>query len=365
MIIAFAFMPLPIYADKVSKLIHNQPNRAIMLRKYQDISLDINQVTKLCINNTGQVKLIASNDEMPEHWQTCEGHILWITNQPNNLYKHQLSVKLASSSDVINNPTIRQGAIALASHVDSHRQQISNRKLKKLSEKKAHWAPTASNNPQKDDLAFGPTIENFLLHFMENNQAKTNYLQKIQQWFQTPCLCIEENNISITESRWMLTKYSIQAFKKRFNRMMERRIRLLNPILERHKLATISYMPLGFEVDCSPKRAQQKLSILIEVEESSFTAIITQNISRLAEHIASTPHHISELLQPLLQTVRLWNLLWQNKQNEIHNKVMIQLQALRLHPRLIGYLPRVEGILRKAEELLKNYQSRSETTSTR
>lgn len=327
-----------------------------MRDRHQSQHIDASHIMQLCAQYSDHLRHHAANEEIPDHWETPEGHILWLKQASpsgKDTENSSISVRLTTPSELLNNPDIRQGVIALAHQVDHYKQQLTARTTQSLDEKEVFWAPSISNKVQTEDLEFGQTVERFLHQFKKNHTPLKNLKDKLTQCLKTLCLAVAETQVTVTESNFVFPTPAIQNFKERFNRMMERRIRLLNRALECHNQTVISYIPLGLESDCTPKRVSHKLSLLNEIEKQSLSILMNHDIHTFADAIADTPHHITDLIQPLLNTVMLWHTLWPEKEAEVHIHVMVHLQALRLHPKLSDNQPRLEGILRKIEGLLR------------
>ena len=363
MVKIIAFMSIASDADNLERTLKINLLINKLRLTMQEQHPNASDIMRQCAQYSDRLRYQVANEQVPDHWETLQGDILWIkqvNDSTSDKNRPSISVRLATPHELINNPDIRRGAISLTHQIDHYQQQLKARTMQSLGEEHTPWAPSLSNKVQTEDLAFGQAIERFLYNFNKTHTIEKTIREQLKQWINTLCLAIDEAQITVTESRFIFPTPTIQSFKVRFNRMMERRVRLLNHALACKHHATISYIPLGLEIDCTPKRVSHKLFILNEIEKQSLHTLITEDTHNFANAIANKPHHITELMQPLLSTSALWGTLWPGKEKDIHMHVMIQLQSLRLHAKLADHQPRVAGILRKAEKLIKetlNYPS--------
>ncbi len=315
----------------------------------------LSRLMKLCAENPERFRFQRATRATPAHWETMEGKVLWLHKKLDTKKKinSSFSVRLATHSELMNNPEIQQGAVAFSNEVNSCQQELEERSLESLDKESIRWAPSITNKAQSEDLIFSHIIEKFLSHYNSKTKSLCTFTDRIKQFFSPLCLGLEGDSIVMYQSHILLPTPSIQRFKTSFNRMIERRVYLLNRWQTQENKSLVSYIPLGLESDCTPACVTHKLNSLSETEMQMLMAIVSEHVGTLAKELSITKHPVSKLLKPLLNVTNFWCTLWPTKKNEVYKHVITQLSALSFHSGLKNRQPQIENTFKKAEILLR------------
>ena len=214
----------------------------------------------------------AANKNLPARWETAEGDVLWLQKNSceQNSQKIRNVVCFATPEELMKNSEAFNGAVALSQKMETYRV-LKKRHMRRLDKEHSFWAPSILNSSQQKDLRFGCELECFLKGVKKQwRRPPETFWEYWVRKFKLQCIGLKNKKLTLSISKCCFMTSEIQEFKTVFNRMIKRRIKLLNHMLIMRCMPTIGYIPLGLESDCTPSHVGHKLFAILKFEKTKF-----------------------------------------------------------------------------------------------